>query len=873
MFDAILLRSCRAALLALALALSPAAMAQLVDNGCPDQNGVQQPNCSKLGRGERITVKATECGYSTTCPTSSAEICRSVINDGNLDYFVPWRTEQEWGAFLSQLTPMTPLNPGATPLPANNLAVSNLPNVSVGACCSPLAVPDVCPGYPCEVGMIGYPGNCSSVAAHGLPGQLGNRRVGTRAGGESNYGAQGDIYGPIISADFFGDSAINYEVAYVCHNGAWIKSYEQGSCAPLDGACNPTLPEPLPNGWTLPPNLNDLCAPGSTIAGPPVDTGTRYDWVCNGTPGRDPAACSRNKFVAPTAYNGTCGPAHNGRLPTAPVTNADKCNTGDVGPLSGLGTDASPWVWTCNGGNGGSSKSCKAYLAGTPLAGICGSANGYIATNVSWMPTQGQMCTRTFTPAVPVATGSILNWTCFGESGGADAACSATLKVVSGACGVPNTYVVTTPPHSPPIAADLPPGACATGTPANITYNSVTQTLSWDCVGANGGSTTNCSAGVDTSLIKGICKWPNGTVLTSIPPATSPALCASGTADNVVTTGALPTVGITWNCLGNQPGYDASCSVSVHIATNGECGSANGMELAAKPSGAALCNIGTASTVTGGVNGPVWGWTCGGIWGGLTAYCGAVYDSTPGGGPVPVNGACNPAKLVPQSSAPSAPLCDAGAPTAVTGGGPWTWQCNGINSGTNAVCTAPLLGAGACGSTHGTRIPNSPNQNLCATGTAGTVTGDTVNGWNWVCTGTSGSTANCHADPCDVCNGDLTMVGRSDVIADQTINYGSGTCQIKGTVAWNVVDRLVAANSAFNVAMAESGSGLAYAKSQLPPAAPANYCTPCYRYPKTITGAFFEVERKMPGACSTGTSLDTAGTKVTITPSSVTITP
>lgn len=67
-----------------------------------------------------------------------------------------------------------------------------------------------------------------------------------------------------------------------------------------------------------------------------------------------------------------------------------------------------------------------------------------------------------------------------------------------------------------------------------------------------------------------------------------------------------------------------------------------------------------------------------------------------GGNPPPVvNGACGPANGVPVSSPPTADLCSAGTPSAVTGSGPWSWTCTGSGTGhTNASCSAPLAQAG-----------------------------------------------------------------------------------------------------------------------------------------------------------------------------------
>ena len=66
----------------------------------------------------------------------------------------------------------------------------------------------------------------------------------------------------------------------------------------------------------------------------------------------------------------------------------------------------------------------------------------------------------------------------------------------------------------------------------------------------------------------------------------------------------------------------------------------------------------------------------------LTVNTGSTAQSTP------VNGACGPANGTNASVAPSAGLCSAGTASAVTGNGPWAWQCTGSNSGTTSMCTA-----------------------------------------------------------------------------------------------------------------------------------------------------------------------------------------
>ena len=61
----------------------------------------------------------------------------------------------------------------------------------------------------------------------------------------------------------------------------------------------------------------------------------------------------------------------------------------------------------------------------------------------------------------------------------------------------------------------------------------------------------------------------------------------------------------------------------------------------------------------------------------------------------PINGVCGTASCTAVASAPTTNLCGDGSLPAVAGAGPWTWTCNGSGTpaGTNASCSAPLIGA------------------------------------------------------------------------------------------------------------------------------------------------------------------------------------
>jgi photosystem II stability/assembly factor-like uncharacterized protein len=58
----------------------------------------------------------------------------------------------------------------------------------------------------------------------------------------------------------------------------------------------------------------------------------------------------------------------------------------------------------------------------------------------------------------------------------------------------------------------------------------------------------------------------------------------------------------------------------------------------------------------------------------------------------PINGTCGSATGLFYSATPAENLCAAGNASAVSGIGPWSWNCSGINGGTTATCSAAQAG-------------------------------------------------------------------------------------------------------------------------------------------------------------------------------------
>lgn len=59
----------------------------------------------------------------------------------------------------------------------------------------------------------------------------------------------------------------------------------------------------------------------------------------------------------------------------------------------------------------------------------------------------------------------------------------------------------------------------------------------------------------------------------------------------------------------------------------------------------------------------------------------------------PKNGACGGASGLALAQAPAAQLCSVGNASGVSGAGPWTWTCSGVDGGASASCRATLAGA------------------------------------------------------------------------------------------------------------------------------------------------------------------------------------
>jgi hypothetical protein len=136
----------------------------------------------------------------------------------------------------------------------------------------------------------------------------------------------------------------------------------------------------------------------------------------------------------------------------------------------------------------------------------------------------------------------------------------------------------------------------------------------------------------------------------------------------------------TWTCT-NDIGVSYNCvATRLAQASIGVCGSSSGSTLSSAPTSGLCSSSGGNSSLSG--SGP-WSWTCYGTNGGASSPTCTAYKTV-----AAVNGVCGSSSGSNFSSAPTINLCSSGNASVVSGSGPWSWTCSGLNGGTSSVCTA-----------------------------------------------------------------------------------------------------------------------------------------------------------------------------------------
>jgi hypothetical protein len=443
---------------------------------------------------------------------------------------------------------------------------------------------------------------------------------------------------------------------------------------PVNGQCGSS------NGGTFSSEpTTSLCNSGtySGISG----SGPWY-WSCSGSNGGSTANCSASKSIALSPINGECGTSSGKVFSSAPTVSL--CNFGTFSGISGTG----PWYWSCIGQNGGTTANCAAYKTADPINGQCGSSNG------------GTFSSEPTTNLCNSGTASSLSgsgpwyWTCNGSDDGSDENCSAnkteTPAPISGQCGSSNGASFATAPTA---------GLCDSGAASSV---SGSGPWTWSCRGSNGGTTMFCSAS-KSNVINGKCGCAHEQIFTTAPIT---CLCTTGT-PSLVLEGANNTW--TWTCKGDTNGTNECCTAYkkvvntkpiVDAGDNLEVEPGKSVTIEAVASDADndtltyswRCNSGALSSWS--VLQPVWtaplvttatSYSC-------TITVSDGKDTATDTMSIriridKVNGVCGGSNGQTLDTKPTTDLCESGVATLVSGTGPWTWSCTGLNGGTLAYCS------------------------------------------------------------------------------------------------------------------------------------------------------------------------------------------
>lgn len=593
---------------------------------------------------------------------------------------------------------------------------------------------------------------------------------------------------------------------FTCNNGTWSApaspdcntqclvgvsvSWTDGSTS---RSCDATTTATVSNGNTN--AITDSSGPDLGAATATCNNGT---WSASGTCARQCAGATLSWTVgldtceaaAATVNDGGSSGALTDSIATAIGSASFTCDNGtwavDAGATCTSGCVGGAVSWTV-GGN-----TCNGTVTNTTPG------NNVVASDVT-VPTSGSATFRCFGDCFVLQAGATCN------------------VAVNGACATHGSYYGAQP------GTNTATG-CTAGTYADA--GDTASQWSWQCVGAYLGTTATCFA--NKAQCSGAVSWTQGAYTcnatagltnsgSSTPTFNDVTVPHGGTASFACNNGVLtPEAGATctdistcnaqhlcWTVNGNScmgyvgstpnansavatdaaPGFVGSanftCTGGAFVINSGAtcdgdgaCGSANGSTSTTAPS-SNLCGAGVPTGVT--TNATTYTWSCNGSGGGTNASCTANRQ---------INASCGTANGVAVGSAPAVNLCSAGTAGGVTTNATtYTWNCTGINGGSNSACSAPRMIAGACAAfgAYYASQPATTTANGCTAGTYDNSTpADTTAQWRWSCTGINGAaTANCAANKAQ-CSGAVSWGAGCTGTAALT-NSGGNTASIANT--------------------------------------------------------------------------------------------
>lgn len=551
----------------------------------------------------------------------------------------------------------------------------------------------------------------------------------------------------------------------------------------------------------------------------------------------NPILQSRLTGTSIAPLNGVCGSSNKATFSVKPTT--ELCSFGVASEITGTG----PWSWLCTGSNGGITDTCNANVQ-TWAINSENIINGEVLCESPVNSGTSSTCTIT-----PLAGYSLATFT------------DNLLDVKSQALG--SKYILTNV-----IANHTVTGTFIDITSPSILAFKIPTTSTSLVVAISTLSATDNSNNVSGYLVSESTAQPqsNDSAWSTTPP----------TQFVFSSQGVKTLYAFAMDASGNIS-LPASAPIIITLpSVSGVCGDSNGQESITIPS-SNLCNIGSASTVTG--NGP-WEWTCSGSNGGTSAICISNIQTwtiaassnvggsiSPQGSVVTSNGSDKEFSVDSTTGYTITDLKVDGESQVLTTIYPLTHIgyafTNVTGNHTISVTFSqipPFAINGACGSSNGGLFSIVPASNLCTTGSATSVTGNGP--WSWNCASTNGgTTASCNAN-IQTYTITSNVTGSNGTVSCQSpVNIGAiTTCTITpasgyqlGSFTDNSVDKVGSASGgSYTIANATANHTIVATFNQTP-------LTPVNGACGASNGGTFSIV-PTSNLCTTGTTSSVIGT-------------
>jgi hypothetical protein len=428
---------------------------------------------------------------------------------------------------------------------------------------------------------------------------------------------------------------------------------------------------------------------------------------------------SANFAANPIPVNGTCGSSNGSAFRVAPVTNL--CSSGTASNVS----SSTAWSWTCSGSNGGTNANCSAAIDITGPTLILSTLVNDAITNNATLNISGAVAdvsgvagltinnvgvtitTGSFSTAVALQTGvntitviatdTVGNSTTDVRSITLDQAAplltittpadnsktAQAAATITGTTSEPSSVIVT-------VNNGEPQSAAMTGSTYTVPVTLASGINSIAIIATDlAGNTTNAVRTItyDNTNPSVAITTPNQDITTA-----QTSLIISGTVSDTIT---AATVTLTFNNRTYTP-----------VITGGAFS-----QLLTIPAEGTYAITATATDEAGNSS---------------SATRNVIYA-------IPVNASCGSSNSQTQDTIPTANLCSTGIASAVTGSGPWAWDCSGINGGTNASCQAGIQSYTVSFTSGGNgTITGTASQAVSYNGSTTAVTAVPVSGYHFV---------------------------------------------------------------------------------------------------------------------------------------------